>query len=256
MRLLSLLVASVLFSLIDISNAFPLNIQVSSKQPAVRRHVAYSVVAVDGGGSAATSPTPPAPDTITLIQTASDIIATVTVSPSSTPASIETVVATKIVSVSEPTKTVDVIVSQDISSNPSPTSILSYMVVNPAETSTLSSTTLPTSQTSTSIMDLKYASSFPTSTPTLFSIFTWTSIPTLSTPMATSNRVSGKTHSAEAKNSKSMTISAQSTPTTKTYDDGSWHTTYPMWNATSTVPSCASATVFGVGRAQNIWKKG
>ncbi|KAM0795028.1 hypothetical protein BDR22DRAFT_873011 [Usnea florida] len=256
MRLMSLLVASVLFSLIDVSNAFPLNSQVSSKQPAVRRRVAYSVVAVDGGGSAATSPTPPAPDTITLIQTASDIIATVTVSPNSTPRSIETVVATKIVSVSEPTKTVDTIVPQDVSSNPSSTSTLSYMIVNPAETSTLSSTTLPTSQTSTSIMNLKYASSPSTSTSTLFSAFTWTSTPTLSKPMTKSNPDSERTHPSEAKHSKSTIVSAPSTPTSKICDDRTWRAIYPMWNATSTVPSRASATVFGVGRAQNIWKKG
>ncbi|KAF6225784.1 hypothetical protein HO133_009786 [Letharia lupina] len=272
MRLTSLLVISALSSLTHISHAFPLKPQAPPKQPAVRRRVAYSVVAVDGG-SVPTPSSASVPDLLTLIQT-SDSVKTVTASASSTSPSIETIITTKTVSEMEPAKTVDIIFIQDITENPAPTTSPSYTLVNPAETPISSSTVPPPSQTFTSVSSVKCVISFSTST--LSSASTWTSIPAVSMSLASLNRASEAAQPAEAKNPEAKgpeaaasipsplqppppaVISSSTLPTasTKTYDDGMWHTSYPVWNATSTLLSGASATAVGTGRARNLWKKG
>ena len=264
MRLTSLLLVPALSSLNHLAHAFPLNPPALRKQPAVQKRVAYSVVAVDGG-SAVTPPAVPVPDVLTLIQT-SDSIETVTAPASSTPLSIETIVAIKTVSELEPAKTVDIIITQNVTKTPSPTAIPSYIVVNPADTPTSTSSVPLIRQTFTSA-----PTSLPSSTLTLSSTSTWSSIPTVSMPLSSSNWAAEAAHGAEAKHSGAKAsedtpaiqpppsppaITSSSTlPTasTKTYDDGRWHTSYPAWNATSTALSSASATAVGTGRAEILW---
>ncbi|KAL9068635.1 MAG: hypothetical protein Q9161_006073 [Pseudevernia consocians] len=214
------------------------------------------------------------PGTFTLIQT-SDSIKTVTAPASSTPPSIETVVATKIVSELEPAKTVDIFLTQDVTITPSPTTIPSYIVVNPMETSTSSSALPLTSQTFTRVPSVKYITSFSTPTLAISSTSTWLSIPTSSMPLASSNHVSEAAHPAKAEHPEAKgqaaaasissspppppfaVIRSSTLPTasTKTYDDGMWHTSYPSWNATPTVFPSASAMVVSIGKAQNLWKQ-
>ncbi|CAF9922252.1 MAG: hypothetical protein ALECFALPRED_002051 [Alectoria fallacina] len=280
MRLTTLLFISALSSLGHISRAFPLKPQA----PAVRRGVAYSVVAVDGG-SAATPPAVPVRDTLalTLTQT-SDSTVTVTAPASTMPPSIEMIVAINVVSELEPTKTVDITVTQEITKTPSPTAIT--FIINPAQTPTSSSTMSLTSQTYTSVPTMKSANSLSTSitTPITSSkaspISIWTSTPTTLMPLESSHRASEAAHQAEEKRPESETpeaapqtpspllpphpppsptitsSSTRPTASSKTYDSRKWHTSYPVWNVTSTVFSSASATVTGTGRAQKLWKKG
>ena len=274
MLLTSLLVMLALFSLNPITHAFPLKSQAPPKQRAVRRRVEYSVVAVDGG-SVATPPAAPGPDVITLLQT-SDSIETVTVPASSTPQAIESIVATKIVSELEPAETMDIIVTHEITTTPSPTTVASYIVVNPMETPTSSSQKPIKSQTFTSVSSSKCVTSFSTSTLILSLTSTWTSISTSTLPLANSNRTSDAAHLAEAKDSEGKDPKATAlvsssplppphagtsvgnvpTASTKTYDNGMWHTSYPVWNSTSTILSSVSATASGTGTAQTLLKKG
>ena len=286
MRLTTLLFVSALSSLGHISRAFPLKPQAPPNQPAVRRRVAYSVVAVNGG-SAATPPAVSVPDTLILIQT-SDSTVTVTAPASTMPPSIEMIVATNVVSELEPTKTVDITVTQELTKTPSPTAIPSYIIINPPETLTSSSMIFLPSQTHTSVPIMKSANSFSTSTATpilssnVSSISIWTSIPTTLMPLESSHRASEAAPQAEEKRPESAipeaalqipsplppppppptpspTITNSSTRPTassKKYDSGKWHTSYPVWNMTSTVFSSASTTVIGTGRAQHLWKKG
>ena len=269
MRLTSLLVISALSSLNHVSHAFPLKPQAAPNQPAVRRRVAYSVVAVDGASAA----TPLA--ALTLLQT-SDSIETISVPASSAPPSVDTIVATKVVSELEPAKTVIITLTQEVTITPSPTMIPTYIVVNPVETPILSSTKPLTGQAFSRGSSLRCETPFSTSTLVLSSTSNWTSVPTVSMPMASSDRAYKVAHPAEAEHPAARgpetTASISSSPSppppaitsssvipkasTKTYSDRMWNTSYTMWNATSSVLSSASATAVGIGRAQNFWKKG
>ena len=272
MRLTSLLVVSLLCSFNHMSHAFPLRPQASPKEPAVRRRVAYSVVAVDGG-SAAITPAAQGPDTFTLIQT-SDRIEIVTAPASSTPLSIETISVTNIMSESEPKQTVFVSFTQDITKTPSPTMMPSSIAIDAAENYTLSSTVELTSEILTSVSNENYITSFSTSTLTPPTIIISSSVPTISNPMANPDWASEPAHSADEKIPETIGPAAATsistavrppppdstepitipTTSTKTYDDGRWHTSYPVWNMTSAVLSSASATAVGTSGAHSHWK--
>lgn len=274
MYLTSLLFLSALSSLNLISHALPIKPQALPKQPAVRRRVAYSVVAVDGG-SASTPSSAPVPGVLTPTQT-SHSIETVTAPASSTPRSIETVSVTKVVSELEPAKTVFITLAQNIIQSTPPATIPSYIVVESAQKPTSSLTVPLSSQTYTNFQSGNCVTSFSTLNINTPSGYVWGTIPSVSIPLASSYRASEATHSAEAKHpeGKGSEIVAStlypspppppattmfrtlSTFSTKTYDDGKWHTSYPVWNATSTVRSSASTTAVATGRAQNVWRKG
>ena len=268
MYLTSLLFISALSTLNLISHAFPTKPQELTKQPAVRRRVAYSVVAVDGG-SASTPSSAPVPGVLTSTQT-SHSIETVTAPASSTPRSIETVSVTKVVSELEPAKTVFVSLAQDVIQSTPPATIPSYMVVDSAPKPTSSLTVPLSSQTYTNFQSGNCVTSFvKANTP---SSYVWRTISSISIPLASSYRASEATHSPEAKHpeGKGSEIVAStpypspaitmfrtlSTSSTKTYDDGKWHTSYPVWNTTSTILSSTSATAVATGRAQILWRKG
>ena len=271
MRLKSLLVTAVLCSLNLLSHASPLRLLASPKQPAVQRRVAYSVVAVDGGSAATTSSTVMSSSTLTRTL---DSIETVTAPLSTTPPSIETVVVTNVVSGLEPAKTVFLSFTQEITKSLFSTTVPSYIVIGPAGTPTLSSTLPPTSQALVGASNGNCVTSFSTSTMTIQSSHIWSSTATVPTPLRNSNRTSDAVHPPKAKHLEekgpeaSASTSSSSPPpplaitnpgtlsmsSSKTYDDGRWHT-YPARNATSTVFSSASATVVGTSRVQENWKK-
>ena len=252
----------VLCSLKLVSHAFPLKPQTYSKQPLVRRHVTYSVVAVDGGSDATTSAAS-VTDFFNLIHT-SDSIKTVTAHASSTPPSTETVVVTSVVSELEPKKTIFISLAQDGTQSMSPTATSSYSMVDLAAASASSSTVPLTSYTSSSVSSGNCANASSTSqsiTPT--SLF-WSPTPTVFLGTTT------KAKCPEASGSEVATnISTFPTPTptitessafptflTKTYNDRRWHTSYPIWNSTLTIMSSASTTLASTGRAQNPLGKG
>ena len=272
MYLTSFLFISALSSLNLISHAFPMKSQELTKQPAVRRRVAYSVVAVDGG-SASTPSSAPVPGVLTPTQT-SHSIETVTAPASSTPRSIETVSVTKVVSELEPAKTVFVSLAQNVIQSTPPATIPSYMVVDSAQKPTSSLTVPLSSQTYTNFESGNCVTSFvKVNTP---SSYGWRTIPSIYIPLASSYPASEATHSPEAKHpeGKGSEIVAStpypspppppaitmfrtlSTSSTKTYDDGKWHTSYAFWNTTSTILSSTSATSVATGRAQIEWRKG
>lgn len=256
-----------------LSHAFPLRPLASPKQPAVRRRVAYSVVAIDGG-SAATTSAAPATDILTLTRT-SDSIITVTAPASSTPPSIETVVVTDIVSEMDPEKTMFISLTQVLPKPTSRNTISSCIGIDPAETPTLLSTASLISQTFTSASGGNCVASSSIAKVITPSSHFPTSMPTPSIHLASSSRVPEAAHSPEALNPEAkgpeMAASISSplpapsptitktgtlpTSSTMTYDER-WHTTYTGWNATTTAFSSASRTSNGTGRVQNFWKKG
>ena len=262
MYLTSLIFITLLCSLNRTSHAFPLNPQESPKQPALRRRVVYSVVAVDGGSDATTSAAP-VTDTLTLTQM-SNSIKTVTLSASSTPPSIETIVVTNVVSELEPEKTMFLSPTQDITKSVSTRGNPSHGSIDSAAASSSSSTAPLTSYTSTGVLSGKSGYGCSTSQMITLSKFSWSPTATISVALANT----GKAKQPEATSPKvtvntSLTLLAPppaiTKPSTlpafskKTYDHGRWHTSYPFWNATSTLLSSASTTAVGTGRAQTPW---
>ena len=260
MQVKSLFLVFTLSSFSLFSHAFPLIPQAPARQPALRRRVAYSVVAVDGG-SAATSSSPNAPVVTTIIQT-SDQTETVTAPPTTLPPSTETITSTAILTTSEPAKTVDVSVTQ----SPDP---MSYQVVN-ADESSPSPTTSYITETFTVSSSVNCISSTSTESSTLTS--TSTSVSNHgTTPVISPGTIPGAepaiitTAPAEAgwvapsgllpPSSAITTSSTHSTTTSKTYDDGMWHTTWRVWNATSTIPTTSVATAIITSGGYDAWNQ-
>lgn len=264
MCLRSLLFILALCSLKLVSHAFPLKPQPHSKQLPVRRRVAYSVVAVDGG-SDATASAGSVTDIFTLIHT-SDSIKTVTAPASSTPPSLKTIVVTNFVSEPEPEKTVFISLIQESTPSMSPTATPSNSMIDLTATSASLSTVPLTSYTSNIFSSGNCVNATSTSqsiTPT--SLF-WSYTPTAAVPLESSTGTKGP----EASGSEvAVNISTFPTPTpsmtessafptssTKTYNDGRWHTSFPFWNATLTMLSSASTTAVSTGRANLPWGMG
>lgn len=273
MCLTSILFILALCSFNILSHALPLRPLASPKQPAVRRRVAYSVVAIDGG-SAATISAAPATDILTLTRTP-DSIKTVTVPASSAPPSIETVVVTDIVSELEPQNTMPMSLTQLPPKPTSRSTISSRIGIDTAETPSLAPTAPPTSQTSTSTSGGNYVVLSSIAKVITPSSYFATSIPIASVHLASSSRAPEAACSPKASNPKrkgsevttriSSSNPAPSPAITKTgtlptssvmtYDER-WHTTDTGWNATTTTFSSASRTSNGTGRVQDFWRKG
>ena len=272
MHLTCFLVTSALCSSNLLAHAFPLKLLASPKQPAVQRRVAYSVVAVDGGSAATTSSA--VQSSFTLMRT-SDSIETVTAPSSSTPPSIITAVVTDLVSGSAPAKTVFLSFTQEVTKSLFPTTVPSYIVIDPVGTPTLSSTLPLTSQAFASASNGNCVTSFSISTMTTESTHILSSAATAPIYLANSNRTSDAVHPPKAEHLEGKgpeagagTSSSSPPPpptvtspgtlsmsSSKTYDNGMWHTSYPVGNATSTAISNASGTVVVTSRALESRKK-
>ena len=259
MHLSSLLLLSSLISSSFLSYAVPL-----IPQPhAVRRRATYSVIAVDGG-AAATSSLSNAPSTTTIITTSDQIetvfAPTVTITPSK-----ETLTSTAVVSTPEPTKTIKVSVTRDLTKTLSLSSTSrqesTYAVVDAGNSQTSATTTAYIMQTSkvTTTVDQTSSTLFRTSSSTSASSSLLIPSPSTTPPVVPVIQSSSVSHLAAplgaifpagttplpaglAPISISSTISSSIEPTTssRTYDNGLWHTTYRSWNATLTVPSLSA----------------
>ncbi len=238
------------FSLPLLIHALPL----SPSEPAIQRRVAYNVVAVDGssGGDSGGNPsnkTPPppaplptqAPSPTTVVQ-AVDQTKTVTISASTQPESTETIIATQIVKEEAEASTV----TKSIIETSVPSSKPAIIIVNAQEAvvsqAVAASTTTPTSTASASRSSSTSSSS---------SVVSTSSPPgptsSLSSAAATSSSSpvpSWVVASQWAQPSQPSVTSAAVQPNGQKYDDGTWHTSYPAWNSSSTaVPSIPDRSV-------------
>ena len=270
MKIRSVLV-SLLSSLTLLSHAFPLTPQEPPPELALRRRVAYSVVAVDGGSISTSSPAD-SPPIQTIIQT-SDQIETVTAPASTPPPSTKTVVSTILVNQSESAKTVQVSTTKITSKALSSTSRPLYTVVNAGDT--ISSPTVGfVTRTSTALTTVGCTSqSSPNSSnplPFPSAISSTASMSGITTTVQSTlpqyaKPATGTAPPAEAGwvapagllPPPSSTITTQSTSTittSKTYDDGMWHTTWRTWNTTSTTSSGLPTTATATG-GLGYWKE-
>jgi len=216
-------------------------------EPLIRR-ATYSVVAVDGGSAATT----------TANEVAATIIATITETPA---AETKTIIETDSVTVqsvitdyktstqtikgSETTATVVVTVTPSATiltttpysvvdvSPPTSTETSTYLKPNPSSSTPLS----PQLTTSTPSLETPAPSPNPSTTALEISISV-----TSSSFLAVTSYTSKFTVSA---GTSTITSTFPSASSTKIYDDGQWHTTYPTWSngsATATKPALAFRT--------------
>ena len=209
-------------------------------QPFLQPRAKYSVVAVDGSSSDNNKPAGSSEQlriTTTFIQT-QDQTETVTATATTPPPSVVVLVSTKVIVNEKPTdaaksaKASVAIVNVD--GNPSSSTT--------AQTSTKSSTTSATTSgsasssvfTSSSISSQTYSRS-TTSSSTMSRSSTEHPSPTPCPPPPIQPNVQWQVDQNQY-HSSSEAITSQSftTSSTKSYDNGFWHTSYPIWNATST----------------------
>ena len=227
-------------SLILLSQALPFRL----REPAIRPRAKYSVVAVDGSSGNSLTPTDARDRGVvatTIIQM-QDQIRTVTAPAKTQPPATETIISTKIVDEKGPAKTVEKFVTKDVSEHVAPTSKPKIEIVNAEQPTKLSTARHTMTQTVTASSGVGYTtsspisrvkptrpirSSSPSSKPSLMS-----SVPTLAPSRPGSHQWQDKPKWA----TPSVTVivpTIQAPPTTKSYDNGMWHASYPSWNATS-----------------------
>ncbi|MCJ1277393.1 hypothetical protein MMC21_005205 [Puttea exsequens] len=289
MQLTSLVLVTALSYFPLISNSFPVKPQ-EPASPTLRKRAAYSVVAVDGGAAATAAPTldnAPLPQAAaaTLIQTIEQT-ETVAGPVVTVPPSIETVVTTKVVTDNEPAKTIQVVVTQAVNHAEVNPSKEIYKVVDvennipppppKATTTTTASTTIKCISTKSTVTPLAINATPPSIAPTTSSSTSpisppfapkiaipsmelkapvragWSPPAGLLPPPSSSSASSIPLPTATAYTSQWQ----QQTTTTKTFDDGMWHTTYPAWNAGSTGTSSSAATAAITGQAYQAWRRG
>ncbi len=216
MRLTPVSTIFALSSVAFFTHALPLTpVPLSRRTNPQRRAVQYSVVPVDGGSSAG-------PVTKTEIRTiiqSSDVTKTVTEPPTTLPATTETVTSIVAITESTPTKTVTVSVTQETSSA-NLQALSKTEVAQPGSSS--SSTTFSTAGLMPSYVALSQ------STATLAS--------TSSAPSTTSTTLSPQVTSSAIDTRYQPTLSS-------TNDDGLYHTSYPSWNASSSVLTTFSSAL-------------
>ncbi|KAL9632606.1 MAG: hypothetical protein Q9164_005213 [Protoblastenia rupestris] len=225
-------------SLILLSQALPFRL----REPAIRPRAKYSVVAVDGSSGNSLAPTDARDRGVvatTIVQT-QDQIRTVTAPAKTQPPATETIISTKIVEEKGPAKTVEKFVTKDISEDVAPTSKLKIEIVNAEQPTKLSTARHTTTQIVVATSKVGYTTSSPISIPTrpigsnspLSKLSLMSSVPTLAPSRPGSPQWQDKPKWAIP----SVTVivpTIQAPPTTKSYDNGMWHASYPSWNATS-----------------------
>ena len=239
-----------LSSLFILAQSYPLRPQDAAPPVLVLRRVAYSIVAVDGG-SAATS-TPAMISVLKTVTKTTDETKTITASATATPPLTKLVVSTKIISESQSPKTVMVTKTQNAVQQPA-TESSPYSIVDPEETAAASL------QLSTSSSYSSSPPSYLSSTPSISTIST-TICPTTtsfqpqkpssytfnlpSSSISTSISLPPQTPTAPASSPTSTVATAFKN--SKSFGPGLWHQSYPYSNATWTSkPSC---TAYGTGR--------
>ena len=195
---------------LDLSNALPVSSQHHDRQQRNRRRVPYSVVPVDGGSTASATHV----QTVTRTVTQSiDSTTTVTASPIAVGTTLVlTVVGVSKTSTSSLRAPISVV-------NPSQPTETVWVSIGSSPVFDSPSATLPTSSAVVSTP----STSQPTTTPC--------PLPTM--PSVSSILVISTTTSA--------TIKLESARTSKSYDNGQWHTMYPSWNSTSATSMATGA---------------
>ncbi len=206
--------ASTIFALSSFAlftHALPLSPQrPGERQTNRKRAVQYSVVAVDGGSSAAAA----TKTEIRTVTQSSEITTTVTAAPTTLPPATEIVVSTVVISEPEAPQTVTIATTQDTGS----TVAQRPSGVDSAQPGGSSSSVAYSASTATATV--------PSSEVTTTTISTTTAAAASDTFLSIS----------------SLAISAQAQPTASpSYDNGLYHTSYPSWNASSS----ASITSLG-----------
>ncbi|KAM7200083.1 hypothetical protein V8F20_005504 [Naviculisporaceae sp. PSN 640] len=195
--------------LFTLNDALPMNENPFGRPDLVARREArattWSVVPIDGGGPGGGVP-------VTVTQTVVHTVAPTTAK--------TTVSATNTVIV---TQTVSIVPIQ-----PQPTTIVV----------TYTPTTTSSSSTSTAeIYTSDYSPPSPVTTPTALS--SWTSVPYQSFSIGVLSTTTFPISPASTASITSLSSIPTYLPTesssSKTYDDGMWHTTYPPWNGTALV---------------------
>ncbi|TAQ87032.1 hypothetical protein B7494_g4649 [Chlorociboria aeruginascens] len=205
-----------------------------NREPLVRR-ATYSVVPVDGGSSATTGDGQSGETTI--IETVTDSPITKTIDDSNTvlititPAqATATVTATgyTIINVSSPTVTVEIPVAQAPPSTIAVSASTTSISESASPSTPTSFSTLSTSSTTSTISEsTPYTCSTTASTSTSTPLRPLTTIQ-ISNLTSYSSTISPLTLISSS--SVAATIPSIISTTTKSYDDGKWHTTYPAWS--------------------------
>jgi hypothetical protein len=207
MMILYSLIVCLVSSPILTAHAIPLVARAYTGQQVNNNQATYSVVAVDGDATVTQVEASPT----TIIETA---VRTVTVTPIDL----------------YPTATVLVTVTQSPSSTVSSTS-RAIVVVNPERTTTY---TVSTTSTTTPSASPPVSALAPATAPAPAATNPYR------TTSATLSRTSLVVTSTRSTVPTSTNVYLRSTSSTRTYDNGMWHTTYPPWNATMTTTLAAS----------------
>ena len=231
-HLLSLIFCS---SLILVSYTRPL----SPQAPSIRPRAKYSVVAVDGGSDDSAVPTN-APDhrkdTTTVMHTMKETD-TVTAPAMTQPPATETRTTTEIVHKERPAKTVETVVTKSVQEETEPTAKPEVPVVNAAPVIP----TLQMTHTTTRILTVVSTVNHPVHLLTSSSVQPPTSTSASSTSssllapsIAPSGPSSPKWQEKQDDVRATATVSAtRLLQTEKSLENGTWHASYPSWNATS-----------------------
>ncbi|KAI9796260.1 MAG: hypothetical protein M1833_006429 [Piccolia ochrophora] len=193
--------------------------QLAPRSQLKRRTKSYSVVAVDGGSGG--SPTPPP---VTEVRT-------VTHTPSNANGATKTIISVKTIS-SQPTTT-QIVTSSEVERIPEATA---SVVVTEAHVEVSSPATESSPESAEqSKVGLKSMPSREGNDDAAKEVSHGkpaapeesTECSTISTPLTSA------TSTAESSSTTPTSTSTSSSTSTPSYDDGSWHTSYPLWNSTA-----------------------
>ena len=237
----SLALFSITCLCLNLSDALPF----LKKDPVLRPRAKYSVVAVDGSNDGS-RPTDVAPATVTIVQT-QDRSVTTTVSASCSQETTNAAISTTTISRKGPERTIEVTITKYLASTPAPSPKAQISIVNVAGAGSLPEKEVKTTITSTSLTteDCSTSKTKSGAVPT-------SSEHRVENVAPTSNMQPPPSPAQWQAAQSSLTTISPSTPspvasTSKTFDDGMWHSRYAPWNVTLTssvtYPSSSSAVL-------------
>ena len=208
-----------LSTFINVVSTLPFSAQNRDTQQIKQKRVPYSVVPVNGGSTVITTQ-------------AETVTKTVTVSPTTVDALTATVVSTVLLSEAAAATTILITISGGYLTTTSASTSPSFSIVNPSQpTETVVIPVIGPGPISISSSSGTASLSQP---PTPFLPDTTS---TLSASTPTTPSILSTIYISIFEPSTTISYGPQLTSTTKTYDNGLWHTTYPSWNATYSTTS-------------------
>ncbi|KAL8793016.1 MAG: hypothetical protein Q9195_004420 [Heterodermia aff. obscurata] len=208
-----------------------------------RRAATYSVVAVDGSsGSAPSSSFAQQAAATTVIQSV-DVTETITAPAQTVPPATETRLSTITVEKTQPAKTVDVTlpaatILKTISADSTSVSTVSISVVPDASTLTISYTPTLVTSTSSSTSSRETSTTVNTSTSSTFTSLSHSLASSISTTIPTPQPHPTAIIPVPVTPSPSVPTTVLPVQQSSSMQ---WHTTYPLWNATSATTSYQTA---------------